>query len=317
MKDGGKAPDVSQRIAALSPAQREMLARLLADKRQPGAAAAVTPPPPVQDITERPIAVGAPEGSIQRFYDQVNANLNSREFASHVTFLNFGYVADDTPRRAVVTLPPFHLNKSCIDLVLELVGDEPLAGRKVLDVGCGRGGTVSVYVDHFSARWVQGLDLSPNAVRFCASAHRHPNVAFLNGDAQQLPFVDGSFDVVSNVESSVTYPDRAAFYREVWRVLVPGGAFLYTDFIRRDRLPAYREELRGAGLAMEVDRDITRNVLLSRDQTASVHKATFTGQSDATDMANFLGTPGSQIYQDLAEGRALYGMFRLRKPVTP
>ena len=313
MTDDGKSLDVSQRIAALSPDRREMLARLLA--RQQGKAGGA-PAPAAQAITERPVAVGTEEGSIQRFYDQVNANLNAREFASHVTFLNFGYVADDTPRRAVVTLPPFHLNKSCIDLILELVGDEPLADRAVLDVGCGRGGTVSVYIEHFSARRVQGLDLSPNAVRFCASAHRFPHVAFVNGDAQRLPFTDASFDVVSNVESSVTYPDRPAFYREVHRVLAPGGAFLYTDFIRRDRLPSYFEELRAAGLVMEVERDITRNVLLSRDQTAAVQKSTYSGRTDATDMENFLGTPGSQIYQDLSEGRALYGMYRLRKPLN-
>ena len=55
-------------------------------------------------------------------------------------------------------------------------------------------------------------------------------VAFVQGDSEALPFPNGSFDVVINVESSHTYPHFDRFAAEVWRVLRTNGTFLITDF---------------------------------------------------------------------------------------
>jgi SAM-dependent methyltransferase len=51
----------------------------------------------------------------------------------------------------------------------------------------------------------------------------------VQGDAEALPFDDGSFDAVINVESSHNYPDLAKFLSEVARVLRPGGHFSHVD----------------------------------------------------------------------------------------
>ena len=55
------------------------------------------------------------------------------------------------------------------------------------------------------------------------------------GDAETLPFDAESFDIVTNLESSSCYPDVHAFYREVHRVLAPGGHFLYSDCLPANR----------------------------------------------------------------------------------
>lgn len=304
--------DVRARIAALSPARREMLARLLS--REGPKPAQTGQVPRDADIRLSELTAGDPAGLIKRFYDKINRNLNSSTFAEHVTFLNFGYVPNERPSRASVTLPAHHLNRNCIQLVLELVGDTRLDGREVLDVGCGRGGAVSIYMEHFRPARAIGLDLSPGAVAFCRAAHRSPRTAFVNADSQRLPFCDGSFDVVTNMESSGTYPDVASFYQEVFRVLRPGGAFLYTDLFELATLESRLESLRAAGFVLEVERDITSNVLLSRDQMASTHMATFTGENDVELMDNFLGAPGSDIYRSMQEGRSMYAIYRFRKP---
>ena len=49
----------------------------------------------------------------------------------------------------------------------------------------------------------------------------------MQGDAQDLPFPDESFDAVINVEASHIYPNFERFLGEVARVLRPGGHFLY------------------------------------------------------------------------------------------
>ena len=311
---------VSQRIAALTPERRELLARLVARQKaaQTSGASAARPKAesgPVRQITTAllPSAGVDPNSRTKQFYEAVNHSLNSSEFGALATFLNFGYVADDGPRSAVVRLPPHRLNKNCVDLVLELIGDAPVRRRAVLDVGCGRGGTVSVFNEFFSPSRIVGLDLCGAAVAFCGATHRVPRTWFVNADSEYLPFAAGSFDVVSNVESSHTYPHISRFYCEVWRVLAPAGVFLYTDLLPNERWDDVITELQATGFRVEIQRDITRNVLLSCDTTAAAHRATFTGNHDADVMGNFLGAPGSAVYDQMRSGRSTYRLFRLRR----
>lgn len=70
---------------------------------------------------------------------------------------------------------------------------------------------------------------------------------FVHGDAEELPFEDGSVDLLVNIESSHTYPDLGKFLREVERVLRPGGLLTHIDVFTRQRSATF---LRVAG---EVD----------------------------------------------------------------
>lgn len=72
-----------------------------------------------------------------------------------------------------------------------------------------------------------------------------PNFALVRGHAMQLPFGDGSFDLVVNVEASHAYSSDAAFLLEVRRVLHPQGRFLYADY--RTRWPCQDELARSVG----------------------------------------------------------------------
>ena len=167
----------------------------------------------------------------RRVYNAVSEQLDSSPVGKHARFCNFGYTPTASPQYSQVALPENILNRHTIRLVLEVIGDCPLADCRVLDVGCGRGGTVWVMATYYTPRQVVGLDLSAAAITFCRRSRVSDRNAFLEGDAENLPFQPGSFDVVSNVESSHSYPNLRSFYQEVSRVLKVGGYFLYTDSV--------------------------------------------------------------------------------------
>ena len=171
----------------------------------------------------------------------------------------------------------------------ELIGRTDLRGKRVLDVGCGRGGTVALIGDTFETAEVTGVDLSPEAIAFCRRTHRNPRVRFEVGDAEHLPVENASFDIVTNVESSHTYPNLRAFYAEVARVLAKGGTFLYTDLLPVGRWLEVRALLGPLGLTIEVDREITPNVLASCDEVATTRAQAFGGSNPAIDIQNISG----------------------------
>jgi phthiocerol/phenolphthiocerol synthesis type-I polyketide synthase E len=309
--------ELSKRLAELPPDKREALKRLLRSQRMP-AQRDEPPPAPVSPGEFTLGDVASPEGatvkaSYKQFYDAVSTQLNGSVYGEVSFFLNYGYLPNGQPEFAAVALPEQYINRSSVKLVLELVGDCPVEGRHVLDVGCGRGGTVHVLKTFFARASITGLDLSPAAIAFCRKAHKDPRAAFHEGDAENLPFADASFDIVTNVESSHSYPDIHRFYREVFRVLRPGGHFLYTDTLAVAQMTDCIAYLGHIGFEVERDRDITDNVLRSCDEVAAARVQAFDSRNDRQLMRNFLAVPGSDVYEELRSGRWTYRILKLRK----
>jgi ubiquinone/menaquinone biosynthesis C-methylase UbiE len=106
-----------------------------------------------------------------------------------------------------------------------------------------------------------GLDLNPTGIEFCRSRHKLDGLEFEQGDAQELPFADESFDAVINIESSHLYPRFPRFLAEVERVLKPGGHFLYADARTSYEFPAWEEALANAPLRVVSKRVINDEVM--------------------------------------------------------
>lgn len=132
----------------------------------------------------------------------------------------------------------------------------------VLEVGCGMGEGLNFLSRLVDPARAVGLDLSGAAIRRAnALLARGDRLSYVEGDAERLPFEDGEFDLVINVESSHNYPDVERFFGEVVRVLKPGGHFSIIDvYDSRSyaRFGALQQEV--GELTWFHERDVTENV---------------------------------------------------------
>jgi SAM-dependent methyltransferase len=101
-------------------------------------------------------------------------------------------------------------------------------GRPILDIGVGCGRTTPI-LRAISADYT-GVDYTPELLE--VAARKHPDVRFLHMDARSMnAFRDSSFYLVNfsfNAIDAVDYEDRLAILREVRRVMMPNGLFLFS-----------------------------------------------------------------------------------------
>ena len=105
---------------------------------------------------------------------------------------------------------------------------DPKKGERVLDIAAGTGTSSAALAK--SGAEVIALDFSPGMVE--EGRKRHPDLTFVQGDAEKLPFADGEFDAVtiSFGLRNVQHPQVAL--AEMRRVLKPGGRVVICEFSR-------------------------------------------------------------------------------------
>ena len=112
--------------------------------------------------------------------------------------------------------------------------DQLPAGSKVLDVGCGIGGSARILAQDYGLD-VLGISISPAQVaRATALTPDGLNCRFAVMDALDLQLSDQSFDGVWSVEAGPHMPYKQKYADELLRVLKPGGTLAVADWNRRD-----------------------------------------------------------------------------------
>jgi arsenite methyltransferase len=106
-------------------------------------------------------------------------------------------------------------------------------GERVLDLGSGAGTDSLVAAQMVGETGhVTGIDMTPEMLaraRASAAEMGAANVEFVEGEAEWLPFADGSFDVVISNGVIDLIPDKDAVFAEIFRVLTPGGRIQIAD----------------------------------------------------------------------------------------
>lgn len=99
----------------------------------------------------------------------------------------------------------------------------------LLDVGCGTGPMIELLCEEYPERHYTGLDLTPAMIEK-AKEKNLANTEFIDGDSENMPFEDESFDVIICANSFHHYPEPEKFFSEVHRVLKPGGSLVLRDY---------------------------------------------------------------------------------------
>lgn len=107
-------------------------------------------------------------------------------------------------------------------------------GMRILDAGCGFGGTIALLNGDYQELQLTGININAEQVEratVTVKPRGSNQIKFVCGNACQLPFADNSFDVVLAVECIFAFPSREQFFAEVRRVLAPGGRLVLCDFL--------------------------------------------------------------------------------------
>lgn len=148
--------------------------------------------------------------------------------------VHLGYWDDPPPLSAPVRAGEFEAAQARLTgRVVDLV--EPRSGQRILDIGCGLGGTLSALNERHAGTSLFGLNIDRRQLDICRSiVPRAGNrLALVEADAGSLPFGSGVFDVVFSVEAMFHFPSRRRFLEEAARVLRGGGVLVVTDILLR------------------------------------------------------------------------------------
>lgn len=235
---------------------------------------------------------------------------------AEVVFMNYGYHDSSTNIPLDIHDEP---NRYSIQLYHRLASSINLSGKKIVEIGSGRGGGLSYISRTFKPASALGIDLDSGAINFCNNCYKNINLSFKQGDAQNLDLESEFFDVVLNVESSHRYPSIDLFLSEVTRILKPDGFFLYTDFRYNHEMPVLKELIGKLDMRIVAEQKINSNVIEALDLDDERRKKLVYKLMPRFLKGvglNFAGAIGSKTYKQILSEEYIYFLYVLQKTST-
>lgn len=255
----------------------------------------------------------------RRFNAKVTYELLAKNIpANDWHFMNYGYVPNASEAPLELPNDP-KIQRYSLQMYHYLATKTKISGMDVLEVGSGRGGGANYIAKNLHPAQYTGLDLAQSAVDLANKMHVQPNLKFIQGSAESIPFKDNSIDVVINVESCHSYGSVTKFLSEVNRVLKPGGYLLLVDFRNEEnveKMATLKSQLLATGMNMLEEENITSNVIQSiedEDESKRARIERLIPQKWQKLFCEFAGVKGSKFHQTLQNGTRLYYRFVMQK----
>lgn len=209
--------------------------------------------PDCNNVTSMIDKIDSKKQKVEELYNTLGIKKRKNNFSRFSTFLNYG-VQDEANMYGGG-------QKASLLLIKNICEKVNFLHKKVIDIGCGRGGNL-FYIKHcFDTDYLVGLDLSYENITFCQS--KNEDINFVRADAENIPYISQYFDIVLNIESALHYPNIEQFFKEVNRILVLDGIFIYVDIIDYKSLAARKRLLGELNFQLLDEYDYTEKVLNS------------------------------------------------------
>lgn len=235
------------------------------------------------------------------------------------SFMNYGFTPSNGEMKRELKSEDEN-DRVFIQLYDHAASQIELDGKKVLEVGSGRGGGASFLARYHHPSQMIGVDYSLEAVKLSSKLHKTlDNLSFVQGDAEALPFEDNSFEAVINVESSHCYGNMSKFVKEVARILKPGGFFSWVDIRGSSTITDTENVFIIPELSLIHESIITPNVIKALDE---IHDRkieminTHVPHWIQPAFRDFAGVKNSKIYNAFKDGTTVYLAKAFQKTVA-
>lgn len=222
--------------------------------------------------------------------------------------------------------------------LLELAPIDP--DMKVLDIGSGLGGVARVLASEHRCS-VTGIDITESFVQIAnwlsEVTHLQGFTKFVEGDATALPFDASGFDLAVTMQIQMNILEKERFYGEIFRVLKPGGRFVFQDIMAGEasgdlHLPvpwtvdgkfnflisvdALERVLLATGFELELFEDTTSEALAWRKRQPQAAGLAPAALGLHLVMGDQFGLMQANQVRNLQEGRVAFVRGVMRKPLV-
>ncbi|CAF1410232.1 unnamed protein product, partial [Adineta steineri] len=200
-------------------------------------------------------------------------------------------------------------------LYQQVLANITLTAQNTLEVGCGRGAGAAWCVRTYAPCSYVGIDPSRDVINLCEQCYSTiPRLSFMIADPKtHLPFQNESMDVVLSIETTNIFDEIVAvkkFVDEVIRVLTPNGHFLWCGLCNVDGSSVLIDYLTANDAFIIKEKvNITRNVLHALDIQSNSRTDFIDCYIQPADQEYYrllAGLPGTQLYNNMQQGRAEY-----------
>ncbi|CAF1398961.1 unnamed protein product [Adineta steineri] len=237
---------------------------------------------------------------------------------NELQFMNYGYADMDE-------YIDDHTGYYSRKLYEQVLANVTLTDKNVLEINCGRGAGAAWCIHTHASHSYIGIDPSQDVINLCQRLYSTiPRLSFVVADAtNHLPFENESVDIILCIEATQAFGERIAatqFANEVVRVLRPNGYLLWCDVCYKNGSgTSVYDLIANDELIIEEKINITKNVLYALD-IQNKYRTDFIQryiQSEEQEYFRlFAGLSGTEIYEDMSQGRSEYWRVVFRKKTT-
>lgn len=230
---------------------------------------------------------------ILSFYKKLFINHKGNRISS---FMNYGAIFDDKQ--------DYTFDQLSENLLQSVLMDNEFNGKRLLEVGCGRGGNLNYLAEQYDFERLIGIDFVPENIAYC-SENCNKKCRFLVGDAEGF-YINNYFDYVLNIESSIHYTNLNKFIENAHNCLVTGGKLLLADVILSENVSFYRNAMQSAGFFEIQEYDYTNETIKANKYKRGRLRPKYTSKVTRDD----------DIGKGLEDGTMKYMVFHANKQIV-